>query len=216
MSAATFKEKLSQLGSRLSASTGRDAIYGGLETLSKRFAPSAELLRLVVVSPRFDADAVERVRAQHLTDLARAANEPTRLALDRWYVEAFPGHPYGRSVGRHARDRSRGSRVVISRQCTQTCLPGTSCRVVIVGDIDKRAAADALDAIFGGLPEKAKSKARREDRPTCPAGAGRHRQGLPTRHGDLRSPLAAIRSIRTSRRCRCSITSSAAATSTRG
>ena len=95
MSAKTFKEKLSQLGTRLSASSARDAIYGGLETLSKRFAPSAELLRLVLVSPRFDADAVERARAQHLTDLARAANEPTKLALDRWYVEAFPGHPYG-------------------------------------------------------------------------------------------------------------------------
>ena len=64
MSATTFKEKLSQLGTRLSASERRDAIYGGIETLSKRFAPSAELLRLVLVSPRFDADAVERVRAQ--------------------------------------------------------------------------------------------------------------------------------------------------------
>src|SRR5439155_5303077 len=50
MSAQIFKEKLSQLGSRLSLSGGRDAIYGGLETLSKRFAPSADLLRLVLVS----------------------------------------------------------------------------------------------------------------------------------------------------------------------
>jgi zinc protease len=98
MSAQTFKEKVSQLGTHLSAASGRDAIYGGLETLSKRFVQSAELLRQVVVSPRFDADAVERVRAQHLTDLARAANVPTRLALDRWYIEAFPGHPYGRPV----------------------------------------------------------------------------------------------------------------------
>jgi len=31
-------------------------------------------------------------------------------------------------------------------------------QIVIVGDIDKRAAADTLDAVFGGLPEKARTK----------------------------------------------------------
>ena len=33
MSAKTFKEKVSQLGTRLSVSSARDAIYGGIETL---------------------------------------------------------------------------------------------------------------------------------------------------------------------------------------
>jgi zinc protease len=157
MSAKTFKEKVSQLGTRLSASSGRDAIYGGLETLSKRFAPSAELLRQVLVSPRFDADSVERARAQHLTDLARAANEPTRLALDRWYVEAFPGHPYGRSADGTPETIAR---ITIGdlKAIHADLLARDVLRVVIVGDIDKRAAADALDTVFGGLPEKAKTK----------------------------------------------------------
>ena len=98
MPARIYKEKLSGLGSRLSTSSGKDAIYGGLETLSKRFAPSAELLRQVLVSPRFDVSSIELVRGQRTTDLARSANDPTRLALDRWYAEAFPGHPYARPV----------------------------------------------------------------------------------------------------------------------
>ena len=36
-----FKDKLSELGTRLTAQGGRDAMYLGLESLSKRFAPSA-------------------------------------------------------------------------------------------------------------------------------------------------------------------------------
>jgi len=156
MSAQIFKERLSQLGSRLSLSGGRDAIYGGLETLSKRFAPSADLLRLVLVSPRFDADAVERLRGQHLTDLARDANVPTRLALDRWYVEAFPGHPYGRPVNGTPESVARIA-VGDLKAMHAELLARDVLRVVIVGDIDKRAAAEALDAIFGALPEKAKT-----------------------------------------------------------
>jgi zinc protease len=35
-----FKVKLSELGTRLTASGGRDALYGGMETMSKRFAAS--------------------------------------------------------------------------------------------------------------------------------------------------------------------------------
>jgi zinc protease len=156
MPAAAFKEKLSQLGTQLSTRGGRDAIYGGLETLSKRFAPSAELLRLMLVSPRFDADAIETVRAQRLTDLALAANEPTRLALDRWYGEAFPGHPYGRPMDGTPETVARIAVGDLKASHAQLFARDVL-RVVIVGDIDKRAAASALDTIFGGLPEKAKT-----------------------------------------------------------
>ena len=155
MPARTYKEKLSGLGSRLSTSSGKDAIYGGLETLSKRFAPSAELLRLVLVSPRFDASSIELVRGQRTTDLARSANDPTRLALDRWYAEAFPGHPYARPV-----DGTPESIARIMADDLKTMHGNLLARdvlhIVVVGDIDKRAAIEALDAIFGALPEKAK------------------------------------------------------------
>jgi zinc protease len=115
LSEEAFKAQVSSLGVRLSLSAGRDAIYGGLDTLSKRFAPSAELLRLALAAPRFEEDAIERVRSQRLTDLAIAANEPNRVAVDRWYQEAFPGNAYGRpadgtpeSVARIVRDDLTG------------------------------------------------------------------------------------------------------------
>ena len=151
--AEVFKERFLRLGARLSAAAGRDAIYGGLEALTARFGPSAELLRLMVTNPRFDAAAVDQIRAQHLTDLAQNAKVPTKIVVDRWYAEAFPGHVYARpvsgtpdSIARVTRDDLKGQHSVL---CARDLL-----RVVIVGDTDKTAAATALDNIFGSIPEK--------------------------------------------------------------
>ena len=151
--AAAFKERFLRLGARLSAAAGRDAIYGGLETLTARFGPSAELLRFMVTTPRFDAGSADQIRAQHLTDLAQAANVPTKVVVNRWYAEAFPGHVYARpvsgtpdSIARVMRDDLKGQHSVLFAR--------DLLRVVIVGDIDKSAATTAIDNIFGGIPEK--------------------------------------------------------------
>lgn len=153
LSEEAFKAQVSSLGMRLSLAAGRDAIYGGLETLSKRFKPSAALLRLALTSPRFEDDAIERVRSQRLTDLAIAANEPNRMAVDRWYLEAFPGNPYGRPADGTAQSVPRIVRDDLTSQHAKLFARGLL-KVVIVGDIDKAAALEALDAIFGGLPEQ--------------------------------------------------------------
>ena len=149
-----FKAQVSSLGMRLSLSAGRDAIYGGLDTLSKRFQPSAELLRLALTVPRFDEDAIERVRSQRLTDLAIAANEPNRVAVERWYQEAFPGNAYGRPADGTPASVARVVRDDLTRQHAKL-FARDALKVVIVGDIDKAAAAAALDSIFGDLPERA-------------------------------------------------------------
>jgi zinc protease len=154
--APAFKERLAELGTHLTTASGRDGLYGGMEALSKRFAPSVELLRIALTSPRFDADAVERIRAQRLTDLALAANNPTKLARNRWYAEAFSGHPYGRPL-----DGTPESIAAITPAALKTMhgkLFGKDVlKVVIVGDIDKRGAAEVLDSVFGALPDRAKA-----------------------------------------------------------
>jgi zinc protease len=161
-----FKAQVSALGVRLSLSAGRDAIYGGLETLTKRFAPSAALLRLALTAPRFDEDAIERVRSQRLTDLAIAANEPNRVAVDRWYQEAFPGNAYGRPADGTQQSVARMMRDDLTSQHAKLLARGVL-KVVIVGDINKAAAAAALDDIFGDLPDQAQVAllAKAEPRP---------------------------------------------------
>jgi zinc protease len=169
LSDASFKEQLSQLGARLSLSTGRDAIYGGFETLSKRFVPSAELLRLALTEPRFDAEAVERIKAQSLNNLALVANDATAIALDRWYAAAFAGHGYGRPVNGTPKSIVSLTLDEIKAQ-HERLFAKDILKIVIVGDIDKRAATSALDTVFGGLPAKAQlSDAERVEPRSLPA-----------------------------------------------
>ena len=155
MSPQAFKEKVSRLSTSLTLSCARDGIYGGLESLSKRITPSAELLRLALVSPRFDAKAIELVRAQRLSDLALAANNPEQLSVNRWYAEAFFGHPYARPVDGTPESVARiaGDDLKVAHA---NLLARNVLRIVIVGDIDKSAAVNVLDAIFGDLPADAK------------------------------------------------------------
>ena len=57
-----------------------------------------ELLRSSLTQLRFDADAVERVRAQIIANLAREAEDPDDIAGKAWWRMVFPDHPYGRPV----------------------------------------------------------------------------------------------------------------------
>jgi zinc protease len=155
LSGADFKERLSLLGALLTTSSRRDAMYGGLDTLTARSKPSGELLRLMLMSPHFSAADVNRLKAQRLTDLAVAANNPTRIVLERWYAEAFPDHPYGRPI--------QGTPESVARLTSEDCkgaharlFAKDALKVVIVGDIDRRAAVEMLDAVFGDLPDKAR------------------------------------------------------------
>lgn len=149
-----FQERMEELAFRMSFEDARDGFYGSFETLTANRDPSVEMLRLAVNQPRFDADAVERVRKQLLSGLAFAAKNPNRVAGKAWSAQAFPGHPYGlpsdgtpESIARMTRDDLEGFR---KRNFARDNL-----KVVAVGDINAEQLGALLDRVFGDLPAKA-------------------------------------------------------------
>lgn len=150
-----FQERMEEIAMRMSFDDGRDAFYGSFETLTEGRDRAAELLTLAVNKPRFDTDAVERMRGQFLAGLASAQRDPTRVSADLWMSLAFPGHPYGRpangtpeSVAKITRGDLVDFRARIFARDTL--------RVAVVGDIDAKTLGVMLDKIFGGLPATAK------------------------------------------------------------
>jgi len=154
LDALAFQKRVEDIAMRLSFNDARDAFYGSFETLTANRDAAAELLRLALTSPRFDADAVERVRSQIQSSLAFAAKDPDRVADKAWYRTAFPDHPYGRSPS-----GSPETILAITRDdlaaYTKRVFARDTLRVVAVGDIDAHALGLMLDRIFGGLPAKA-------------------------------------------------------------
>jgi zinc protease len=154
LTAKQFQERMEEIAMRMNFEDARDAFYGSFETLTENREKAVALLALAVNKPRFDTDAVDRLRGQLLAGLAYAARDPDRVASQQWSAMAFPGHPYGRpangtpeSLGKIGREDLVAMR---SRMFARDNL-----RVVVVGDIDAKTLGGVLDEVFGALPAKA-------------------------------------------------------------
>lgn len=154
LSASQFQERQEELAMRMSYSDSRDAFFGTFETLTENRAESVKLLRLALTKPRFDADAVERIKKQLLANLVYAARSPEKVASKNWYASAFPKHPYGRP--------SEGTKETISgitgsdlEAFRKRNFARSNLKVSVVGDIDAETLGGMLDEIFGDLPDKA-------------------------------------------------------------
>ncbi|MHC2086841.1 M16 family metallopeptidase [Methylobacterium sp.] len=152
LSSDAFQERLAARAIELSFHAGADAVGGSLKMLVKHADEAIDLLALALAKPRFDADAIERVRAQTLAGLRYQQNDPGVMASRRFFAEAYAGHPYARpssgtpeSIAAITRD----DLVAMHRQL----IGRGGLKVAAVGAIDSDRLADALNRAFGVLDE---------------------------------------------------------------
>ena len=148
-----YHERLENHAIELGFQVGRDYFHGSLRALNEHRDEAFDLLHLALTAPRFDADAVERVRGQVLSLLRRDSTNPNKLASDSWWQNAFPDHPYGRD--------SRGTLESVPRITTgdlrdyvRRAFARNGLTISIVGDIDPKTAGALIDRAFAGLPAK--------------------------------------------------------------
>jgi zinc protease len=151
MDAKAFHAALEDRSISLSFDSSFDEFSGSLQALTEHRDKAAELLALALARPRFDPDAVTRVRSQILARLRRDAESPETVAFIRLFAEMFPGHAYGRrsrgtldSIPRIGADDLRG---FVGRRLTRDTLV-----VGAAGDISAAELGRMLDRIFGALP----------------------------------------------------------------
>lgn len=151
LDAKAFHQQLEENAVELRFSATQDYFFGSIRLLRDRQAQSFDLLRLAINQPRFDADAVGRVRDQILAGLRRETTDPGSIASRAWWRTAFAGHPYGRPTGGSltsiptitADDLRTYARQVVTRD---------TLKIAVVGDIDAAALGPILDRVFGSLP----------------------------------------------------------------
>src|SRR5918995_4374029 len=167
-SSDAFQERLAARAIELSFNAGNDAVGGSLKTLVRHADEAFELLRLALAEPRFDDDAIERVRAQTIAGLRYQANDPGTMASKRFFAEAFPNHPYGRPTAgtiESVEAITRADLVALHR----AVVARGRVKIAAVGAIDSERLSAALDAVFATLPEAAPLA---PVAPTEPAGRG--------------------------------------------
>jgi len=146
-----YHERLENLAIDLSFRVGRDYFHGSLRTLNEHRDEAFGLLHLALSKPRFDADAIERVRGQELAGLRRETTNPNSLASRSWWRTAFPGHPYGRDRQGTLETVPRITAADL-RDYVRRTFARNELKISIVGDIDAATAGKLIDRAFAGLP----------------------------------------------------------------
>ncbi|HZQ13078.1 MAG TPA: pitrilysin family protein [Pseudolabrys sp.] len=148
-----YHQRLEDHAIELSFQVGRDYFRGSMRTLNEHRDEAFGLLGLALTKPHFDADALERVRGQELSELRRETTNPNDLASRQWWSAAFPDHPYGResrgTLESMARITADDLRDYVRRVFARNDLV-----ISIVGDIDADTAGKLIDRAFGALPAK--------------------------------------------------------------
>ena len=153
LDSSAYHDRLERHAIDLRFNVGRDYFRGTLRSLNEHREEAFDLLHLALTEPRFDADAVQRVRGQVMAGLRREITNPNDVASLRWWQTAFPGHPYGR--------QSSGSLTTVPhitaddlRNYVRNVFARNQLTVSIVGDVDAKTAAALIDRAFGSLPAK--------------------------------------------------------------
>lgn len=152
-----FQAKLSDNAIQLGFTAGRDAFYGQLRTLKEHRELAFELLQLALAHPRFDADAIERMRNANVAQIQHDLGDPAWLVARAFNGMVFEGHPYGLPGAGHL-----ASMAAITRQdlvdYTASQFVRSGLKLAIAGDITEDEAARLVDKAFGALPAEGESE----------------------------------------------------------
>src|SRR5690606_13437837 len=154
LQAQAFQRQLTDNAIGMSFTAGRDAFHGQLRTLTDKSDIAFGLLRLALTAPRFDGEAVTRMRNANMSEIRQNAGDPQWLVARVFNGMVFAGHPYAQpgqgNLSSVAKIAKRDLQTFVRAQFGRNVL-----KVAIAGDISKQDAIAAVDRIFGALPAKA-------------------------------------------------------------
>lgn len=155
LDAQAFQRALEDEAIRLQIDAGTDTIQISLRTLVSAAPTAFRLTGLALTRPRFDGDAVERMRRQFIQRAQREQEDPEALSARIWYKAAFGDHPYGRGA-RGTPETLAGLtladlRGVLARLGRDRLIIGAS------GDVSAEELGRLLDLAFADLPASATS-----------------------------------------------------------
>ena len=146
-----FARARDSLAASFSFRVDEDAVAVSARFLSENRDQAVDLLRRALTEPRFDPDAVGRVRGQVLAGLRQDAKDPSTLASRQFRALAFGDHPYA-TTG----DGTESSVTALSRDDMIAAHRATIARdrvyVAAAGDISAADLGALLDTLLSGLP----------------------------------------------------------------
>ena len=147
MDSKAFHEALANRAIAFSARADRDYLVISISTLKENAPEAMRLLQLALTRPRFDNDALQKVRAQIIQSLQQDQAEPQRVAARGFSRSFFGDHAYA-----HAVNGEIGSIASITAADLRDFARGhwvkSGLKVAVAGDISAPALAKLLGETF--------------------------------------------------------------------
>ena len=151
MDSRAFAEAREALAADISFRSGSDSVGVSVKFLTENRDQVIDLLREALVNPRFDQDAVDRVREQVLSNLRANEKDPGTIASEKFDTLAFGDHPYA-STG----DGTIETVTALTRDdivaAHKAALARDRIYVAASGDITAEQLGALLDHLLGDLP----------------------------------------------------------------
>lgn len=148
-----FQAKLSDNAISMGFTAGRDAFFGEIRTIRDNRALAFDLLRMALTAPRFESDAIERMKNANIAQIKRDMGDPSWLSARSFNGMLFEGHPYSRPGYGHLASMQAIVRkdliAFTQKQFTRDVL-----QIALAGDITQEEASALIDKTFGALPAK--------------------------------------------------------------
>lgn len=151
LDATEFAEAVEDLASDVSGFSGRSSLGFTLETTSQNLAPSLDLLRDVMLEPRFAASELERERRETLAAIDRREDQLAQRAFLLFARTEFQQHPY-RLPMLGERESVEAFTVDAIREHHDRLIRAPNLVVAAAGDIEGQRLADDLSERIAGLP----------------------------------------------------------------
>lgn len=150
--AKDFQAQLTDQSINLRFVSSRDDFGGMLKTLTKYQGNAFYLLHLALTSPRFEEDAIRRMRDANLARIKSNMTDPEWLAARLSNAVLFAGHPYARNSGGTLSSLPRITADDL-RNKIKTQLGRDNLIIAVAGNITKQELSAHIDRTFGNLPE---------------------------------------------------------------
>ena len=149
--AHAFKDQLEAIGARFGGSSDTMDVSVNLTTLSQHADRAFELMGMAVREPRFDDEAVARVRSQLLANLKRGEEDPATVAWKLLRPRLMGNHPYANDGdGTAATLKAMGRKDLAGWHLAN--FTRANVQISVVGDISADRLAELLDSALLGLP----------------------------------------------------------------
>ncbi|OYR07877.1 peptidase M16 inactive domain protein [Brucella grignonensis] len=150
----SFQERIDNLGAEMSFSASPDSVAGSIRMLAENRDAVNDLLALAVNKPRFDQDAIDRIRQQVVASLEASQRNPSTIASRKFSEVLYGNHPYGRpdeGTVKSLQSISREDLVNFHRKN----FARDRLTIGVVGSINAKDLGEMLDKVFGDLPANA-------------------------------------------------------------